>query len=263
VADLEELAHRNFGRSILWMTRVLPAARSVDENGLVAISCSIDFPTFRLALRVSDALEPKAWVDAASDFLFADGTTACVYTRVGVDDDVNALLLERGFIELSSLPEMLCEPPLEARPSPDGYTVRLATTEADAQGYARVAGEAFAHLGMPAELVEQVLSTPGALLTSDVVLSIAERASDGAIVAGAFALMLEIDGDTTGYVAYVSCADDSRGHELGDRVTRMITREAFARGARVVTLEASPYGRNTYARMGYGTLYDYRLLIKA
>ena len=45
-------------------------------------------------------------------------------------------------------------------------------------------------------------------------------------------------------------------------MTRLVTNEGFARGARLLTLEASPYGRNTYDRMGYQTLYDYRLLIQ-
>ena len=262
MTDLEERAHRNFGRALLWTAGLLSEARTIDRDGLLAIAGHMDLPSFRLALRVSDELEPKAWVDAAEDFLFADGKSACIYTRVGPDDDVTQALVGRGFIELTTLPEMLCEPPLEARPDPDGFEVRLATTDAEVLGYARVAGEAFAHLAMPADVVEQVLSTPDALLASDVTLSVAERTADGAIVAGAFAVMAETDEGTTGYVAYVSCADDSRGHELGDRVTRLITREAFARGASIVTLEASPFGRNTYARMGYQTLYDYRLLIK-
>ena len=41
-----------------------------------------------------------------------------------------------------------------------------------------------------------------------------------------------------------------------------MTNEAFARGAELVTLEASHFGENTYARMGYRELYRYRILIK-
>jgi hypothetical protein len=262
VADPEERAHQNFGRALLWTARLLPAARTLDRDGLLAIAGQMDLPSFRLALRVSGDMKPREWVDAAEDFLFADGKSACIYTRVGADDDVTAALIDRGFVELTTLPEMLCEPPLDAQPDPDGFAVRLATTDSEVDGYARVAGEAFAHLAMPADVVQKVLTAPEALLGSDVALAVAERESDGAIVAGAFAIVLDTDDGTTGYVAYVSCADDARGHALGDRVTRLVTQDAFARGANVVTLEASPFGRNTYARMGYRTLYDYRLLIK-
>jgi ribosomal protein S18 acetylase RimI-like enzyme len=262
VTAIEAAAHTNFARAILWTARLLPGASTTDRDGLVAVVGTIDLPSFRLGLRTSDALDPTTWVTAAEEFLFADGNTACVYARVGPDDEVTALLVERGFLELATLPEMACEPPLDTKAAADGFVVRLATTEEEVAGYARVAGEAFTHLGMQADVVEQVLSTPGGLLASDIVLAIVERPSDGAVVAGAFAIV-DTDGpEPMGYVAYVSCADDERGHGLGDSVTRFVTREAFARGARVVTLEASPFGRNTYARMGYRTLYDYRLLIK-
>ena len=42
-----------------------------------------------------------------------------------------------------------------------------------------------------------------------------------------------------GYVGWVACADEARGRGLGDVVTRAVTNEAFARGAPLVTLEAS------------------------
>jgi ribosomal protein S18 acetylase RimI-like enzyme len=262
VAAIEAQAHDNFGRAILWTAKLLPGARCIDRDGVVGVVGQVDFPSFRLALRTSDDLSASEWVDAAEQFLFEDGKTACIYARAGVDDDVHALLLERGFLQLSSLPEMVCDPPLDDRFPPGGFDVRLATTDAEVTAYARVAGEAFAHLAMDAGLVQQVLSTPSVLLAPDVALAVAERETDGAIVAGAFSIILR-DGDRpTGYVAYVSCADDARGNGLGDAVTRLVTTEAFRRGASIVTLEASPYGRNTYARMGYRAVYDYRLLLK-
>jgi ribosomal protein S18 acetylase RimI-like enzyme len=98
------------------------------------------------------------------------------------------------------------------------------------------------------------------MLAPDVAVAIAE-AADGTIVAGAM-VVLFTEPEPTGYVSFVACADAARGHGLGDAVTRMVTNEAFARGVTLCTLEASHFGRNTYDRMGYRTLYDYRLLIK-
>jgi ribosomal protein S18 acetylase RimI-like enzyme len=96
------------------------------------------------------------------------------------------------------------------------------------------------------------------LLSPRVAVSVAER--DGEVVAGAAAILLGNAPD--GYVGWVACADSARGHGLGDHVTRLVTNEAFARGARFVSLEASRYGESTYARMGYRELYRYRMLIK-
>ena len=63
-------------------------------------------------------------------------------------------------------------------------------------------------------------------------------------------------------MAWVSCADAARGRGLGDTVTRAVTNEAFRRGADLVTLEASPFGEHTYARMGYREIYRYRMLLR-
>jgi len=68
--------------------------------------------------------------------------------------------------------------------------------------------------------------------------------------------------DPAGYVGWVACVDEARGRGLGDVVTRAVTNEAFARGAPLVTLEASEFGEHTYARMGYREVYRYRVLIR-
>ena len=63
-------------------------------------------------------------------------------------------------------------------------------------------------------------------------------------------------------MSWVACADAARGRGLGDTVTRAVTNEAFARGANLVTLEASHFGEHTYTRMGYRELYRYRMLLR-
>ena len=99
---------------------------------------------------------------------------------------------------------------------------------------------------------------PDAFLAEDCVVSLAEI--DGEPVAGAEVLLF--DNGRAGYVGWVSCADAARGRGLGDTVTRAVTNEAVRRGADLVTLEASPFGEHTYARMGYREIYRYRLLLR-
>ena len=45
----------------------------------------------RTALRTRGT-DATAWADAVEGFLFADGHTACVYARVGADDDITEVL---------------------------------------------------------------------------------------------------------------------------------------------------------------------------
>ena len=96
------------------------------------------------------------------------------------------------------------------------------------------------------------------MLDPGVAVALAEL--DGRPVAGACSLL--VGDEPNGYVGWVACHDDARGRGLGDVVTRAVTNEAFDRGARIVTLEASHFGEHTYARMGYRELYRYGVLIK-
>jgi GNAT superfamily N-acetyltransferase len=210
-----------------------------------------------VAIRSDLSLAPEQWAERVDDFLMGNGSSACVYTRVGTDDDLTAQILERGFVELTTTPEMVCDNQLEPRDAPTGVTVRFAASPADISAYARIAAEAFAHLMLPESITLDAIDQPEQYLADDCVVSLAEI--DGVAVAGAQVVLFD---DGRAYVAWVSCADAARGRGLGDNVTRAVTNEAFRRGADLVTLEASSFGEHTYARMGYREVYRYRMLIK-
>jgi ribosomal protein S18 acetylase RimI-like enzyme len=258
VGALEERAHRNFGNYLRWTGRLDPETVTLDESGIVAVRGTSDFPTSRTAIRADRSLPAEKWVDVVDGFFADGGRTACVNARVGVDDDVTDRLLERGFREWSTSPEMVCDHALEPRDAPAGVTVRLAASPADIAAYAGVVAEAFAHLMLPPEIARAAVDHPDEYLADDSVVALAEI--DGTPVAGAQAVWF--DGGEIAYVSWVGCADAARGRGLGDTVTRAVTNEAFARGANLTTLEASHFGEHTYARMGYRELYRYRMLLR-
>jgi ribosomal protein S18 acetylase RimI-like enzyme len=258
VPTVDERAHNNFCNWTRWTAGLHPESAMLDESGMLALAGPIDFPSSRTAIRWDRSLTAEEWVDNVDAFLTARGKTACVHARVGADDDLAALLLERGFREWATTPEMVCEHALESRSAPSGVTVRMADSRADISAYAGVAAEAFAHLFLPKDATVAAIDHPDAFLAPDCVVALAEI--DGEPVAGAQVLLL--DGNRNGYVAWVSCTDAARGRGLGDTVTRAATNEAFARGAGLVSLEASQYGEHTYARMGYREIYRYRMLLR-
>ena len=174
------------------MPHLHPAGRYLDRDGIVGVAGEVDFPADRTAIRSVDDGNAAAWVAEAEAFLFADGKTGCVIARVGLDDDITELLVAHGFAELARMPEMVCDTPLEPRADPPGFRVRLAQSPADVLGYAAVAGEAFAHLGMPAETTQTTLSRTEPLLADEVAITIAEDAH-GAIVAGALSAVVGDD----------------------------------------------------------------------
>jgi hypothetical protein len=225
---------------------------------VIAVRGEVDFPSTRLAIRVSTDTSAIQFADAIEDFLLGHGRSACVFLNDRTDADLVKEFEQRGFQEYSNSPEMICERALEDRPAPDGTSVRLATSPDDIAAYAGIVARAFTHLGFPEAATRAAIDNPDVMLAKDVAVSIAEI--DGKPVAGASVVIF---GDMpNGYVGWVACVDEARGRGLGDTVTRLVTNEAFKRGAGIVTLEASHFGEHTYARMGYREIYRYRMLIK-
>jgi GNAT superfamily N-acetyltransferase len=256
--DVAERAHQNLCDFNRFLGRLEPDSAVLDEAGVVAVCGAVDFPSARIAIRSASTVSAKPWADAAMAFFDARGKSSCVFARVGADDDLNDELTARDYHEWSQSPEMICEHPLEAQEPPAGVTVRMASSAADVTAYASIAGKAFTHLSMPEELTRDAIDNPDVMLGSDCAIALAEV--DGAPVAGASVALF--GSEPVGYVGWVACLDEARGRGLGDVVTRAVTNEAFARGAPLVTLEASQYGRNTYERMGYREIYRYRVLIR-
>ena len=258
MVDIEARAHRNFSDWLRWTVNSEPGAETIEASGIVAIAGLIDFPTSRAAIRTDRSLPPKEWAATVGTFFSERGKTAAVHARIGADDDLTAELAELGFREWTTTPEMVCDIAPDARDAPTGFSVRLAATPADIAAYANIAAEAFAHLHLPRDSTLDAVDRPDAYLAGNSVVALAEL--DGVPVAGAHVLLHTEN--RSAYVAWVSCADSARGHGLGDRVTRAVTREAFRRGADLVTLEASQFGEHTYARMGYREIYRYRMLLR-
>ena len=258
MTDVAERAHQNLCDFARFQARLAPGSELLDEPGIVALSGTVDFPSTRMALRSAPMLAAKPWADAVIGYFDARGKSSCVFTRVGADDDLYDELTARNYHEFSQSPEMVCEQALDAREPPDGVTVRLASSAADVAAYASIAGKAFTHLSMPENLTRDAIDNSEVMLGSDCVIALAEV--DGSPVAGASAMLF--GREPAGYVGWVACLDEARGRGLGDVVTRAVTNEAFARGASLLTLEASHFGESTYARMGYREIYRYRVLIR-
>lgn len=252
------LTHRNLLEYGRWTTRLQEGSAVHDGDGVLALAFTADWPSFRQAVRTDESTPPERWVAIADDFLADRGDTACVFQRAGVDDDADRILAERGYVEFGRVPSMLCDAEPEDRPPAEGVTVRLVASADDVSAYAAVAGAAFVDLGLQEDPTRELLDNPGVMLADDVILAVGEL--DGRVVAGAFTKMVA-DGQS-GYVSFVSTLAEARGRALGDAVTRRITREAFARGATSLSLEASKFGANTYRRMGYRDLFEYRLMIR-
>src|SRR3954470_9440375 len=258
VVSVDERAHRNLCDFTRFCARLDRGADLVELDGVVAAIGPADFPTARQAIRADDELDPAAWARTVDELFAAHGRTGCVFARAGIDDATSDELVTRGFREWATTPEMICDQALEPRTAPAGVTGRLAQTADDVAAYAQIAGRAFTHLSVPEEVTRTTVDNADVMLQPDCVIALADL--DGTPVAGA--LVVLFDEGRAGYVGWVACVDEARGHGLGDVVTRAVTNEAFARGASLVKVEASPFGEHTYPRMGYREIYRYRMMIR-
>ncbi len=253
---IDERAHENLVGFMRIQAR-LHGADLLDEPGILAFRGAVDFPATRLAIRSGPESSAETFADSLTAFLLNEGQTAAVFVRDS-DAALHAELTRRGFTDFSQGPEMVCDAPLEDRTLPAGVTVRLAESPADVRAYAEIAGHAFRHLSIPEEITRATIDHPEVMLEPGIAIALAEL--EGRTVAGASVYLVGESGD--GYVGWVACHDDARGHGLGDVVTRRVTNVAFDRGASIVTLEASRFGESTYARMGYRELYRYSTFIR-
>ena len=122
----------------------------------------------------------------------------------------------------------------------------------DVRAFTALGGRSYATYGMPETVFSEVITRPERVLASGMGTILASI--DGELVACAQYLLSH----GIGGVYWVATDPDHRGRGLGELVTRVVTNEAFDRGASVVTLQASPMGEPIYQRMGYETVYRYR-----
>jgi ribosomal protein S18 acetylase RimI-like enzyme len=62
-------------------------------------------------------------------------------------------------------------------------------------------------------------------------------------------------------IYWVGTVDDARGRGLGWTVTATAVNAGFDLGAESASLQASSMGESLYRRMGFETIFNYRLLV--
>lgn len=211
------------------------------------------------AFRVDDDLDPGELIERARTHFADRGRGFAVWTRAGAAEDRDLIeAAERaGLQNVYAMPEMvLGDPPTEHTAPPDGVELRRVDSPDDAAGYWRVATESYADIGFPPEIF--AFYENHEYLWAD----------------GAAAFLAHVDGRAAGIsmtivshgvagIYWVGCAADARGRGLGTTMTAAALEAGFEMGARSASLQASPMGESLYRRMGFETIFDYRLYLCA
>lgn len=137
---------------------------------------------------------------------------------------------------------------------PAGAALRKLSDPNEAPDFWRVAKAAYATNGFPPEVFAGYTRHEG-LLAENVATFVAYVDGEPASIA-----MTIVDNGVAG-IYWVGSLERAREKGLGRAVTVAATNAGFDLGAGLASLQASPMGRPIYAKLGYETAFDYRLMI--
>ena len=200
------------------------------------------------AFRIEPRLAPDDVLDRMRAHYGALGFEFVLNTTDHAEGDLNAAATAAGWRKLLTLPAMVVHGPLDERSSPRDAILRHADPERDRDAFGAIVAACFADDDEEGEAYRLVFDHPALLGGSGISAFIASI--DGRDAAVAWSVV--VDGAAT--VGWVGTLPDFRRRGLGDLVTRAATNAAFAKGAGIVTLQASRSGEPVYTAMGYETI---------
>lgn len=208
------------------------------------------------AFRVDDDLDPDKLIERARTFFATRNRGFAVWARAGTTEDRDLIEAAEaaGLRQVYEMPEMVLDRRAEVHPPPAGVELRRIASAEDAANYWRVATDAYASNGFPPEIFAFYENHDG--LTAD----------------NAAAFLADLEGRPAGIamtivshgiagIYWVGTSQEARGRGLGSTVTAIAVNTGFDLGAEIASLQASPMGEGLYKRMGFKTIFGYRLLM--
>jgi ribosomal protein S18 acetylase RimI-like enzyme len=252
--SIQDLADANLLQAVREHARWQEPCECVEEEGVLMMAGANAFPgIFRNCVARTDASVSAAVVlERAQAFFTQRGRGYTMLVRSSRDQDMMQALHAAGLAPAADSPCMLIETAVAEPHIPDGIRIEPFDGVARVQHAVQINADAYEALKLPAAETRVFFGRPQALMLPRVIGFVAYR--DGVPVSTALTIL---SGEGAG-VCWVGTTSDARCSGLGEICTRLATNAGFARGARVVTLQASRYGEPIYRRLGYQT-YD-RLL---
>lgn len=214
------------------------------------------------AFRLDDGLDPNEFVERARAWFGARERGFAVWARAGAEAEEDRDLIEtaeqEGLQNVYEMPEMVLEDEAIAdRVSVDGESgtgveLRRVGSPDEASRYWRVATASYASIGFPPEIF--AFYENNEYLWAD----------------GSAAFLAHVDGRPAGIsmtivshgvagIYWVGVTEEARGRGLGRTMTAVAVEAGLEMGGASASLQASPMGENLYRRMGFETIFDYRL----
>jgi hypothetical protein len=224
----------------------------LDEAGLTFWAGAHPLPVLANAVvRTGPTVPAKDVLVRAHRFFLERRRGFSVILSGAADDDLRPVCEAAGMPLSGASPGMVLERRLPDASMPADVTVRIVETDADAQEFARVSGEAYRTLGMPDGCATAMVGRVAVLHAPHITSILACVGGTPAATA------MVILSHGIGGIYWVGTTPETRGRGLGELVTRIVGNLAFDAGARVVVLQASPMGAPIYRKMGYREITRY------
>lgn len=251
MASVENLADANLIESLREHARWQSPCECVEESGLLLVAGPNDLPVgYRnCAVRLDPGVTAEQMLAQARKFFRERRRGFSVLTRASRDRDLEALFPSAGLKQRSDSPCMIIEAPLDVVDPPAGVRIEQLADERHVRDFVSVSAEAYQAIRLPPQETALYFGRPEALLSDRVIGYIAYRDEQPLSTA-----LTIISGKSAG-VYWVGTVSAAQRLGLAGFCTRLATNAGFARGARVVTLQASQFGEPIYLRLGYKT-YD-------
>jgi ribosomal protein S18 acetylase RimI-like enzyme len=256
-AERRHAAHLNFVDSSRQLFELDSGVQFADYDGALIGAGSHPHPAISNAvMRRDDEVDAADLIATARGFFAERGRGFSVWVRGGIDEDLTAAAEEDGLNFVYEMPEMICEHRVEERPVPEGTEITRVTDTEHVGAYWELTGKAYASLSFPPELFGYYDRRDG-VLAENVVAFLGYL--DGKPVSAAMTIVH----DGVAGIYWVGTLEEARGKGLAWATTAAATNAGFDLGAELASLQASHMGQPIYERMGYETIYPYRLLMAA
>lgn len=247
----EDLSDANFVESVREHARWQEPCELVEEDGLILVAGPNAFPVAyrNCAIRVDHRLTAKDVLARARDFFEARRRGFTIMTRDSRDADLKALLPSVGLGVAGELLCMLIESPLAEPQIPSDIRIEWFREERQVLDAVEINAAAYELNKLPAREAHVYFGRPQELLSPRVEGFVAYHGTQPVSTA-----LTLFSGDGAG-LYWIGTVPAAQRRGFGEICTRLATNAGFARGATVVTLQASSFGESIYKRLGYRT-YD-------
>lgn len=208
------------------------------------------------AFRIDDGVDPAKLLDRAGAFFAARERGFSVWARAETPEDSELIGAAEaaGLKAAYEMPEMILGERAEEQGVPAEVEIRRVASPDDAGDYWRVATSSYASLGFPPEIFAFYENCDG--LGAENVAAFLARI-DGQPVA----IAMTIVSHGIAGIYWVGSTEEARGRGLGRAMTAAAVNAGFDMGAALASLQASPMGESLYRKMGFETIFIYRLLL--